>query len=85
MEFRYSMKQDYLDQYNDQVQTEFRLKEIFGALERAEPLDDEEIALLRHSCGMPKKTIQQIKAEAQKKLLRDIFIDATNNLIKEKK
>jgi len=34
---------------------------------------------------MPKKTIQQIKAEAQKKLLRDIFIDATNNLIKEKK
>ena len=85
MKFRYDMEQDLLEQYNDQVQTKFRLEEIFGALERAEPLDDEEIALLRHSCGMPKKTIQQIKAEAQKKLLRDIFIDATNNLIKEKK
>ena len=83
MEFKYDMEQDYLDQYNDQVQTEFRLEEIFGALERAEPLDDEEIALLRHSCGMPKKSLTQ--AAAQKRLLRDIFIDATNNLIKEKK
>lgn len=85
MEFRYSIKEDLLAQYNDQVQTEFRLEEIFGALERAEPLDEEEIALLRHSCGMPKKSLTQIKAEAQKRLLRDIFIDATNNLIKEKK
>lgn len=85
MEFKYDMEQNLLDQYNDQVQTEFRLEEIFGALERAEPLDDEEIALLRYSCGMPKKSLTQIKAEAQKRLLRDIFIDATNNLIKEKK
>jgi hypothetical protein len=85
MELRYDMEQDLLDQYNDQVQTEFRLEEIFGALERAEPLDDEEIALLRHSCGMPKKTIQEIKAEAQRKLLLNVFMNATNNLIKDKK
>lgn len=54
MEFREQID-DYEAQHNDQLQTEFRLEEIFFALESGQPLDDEEIALLRFLCGMPSK------------------------------
>lgn len=46
---------DYEAQHNDQLQTEFRLEEIFFTLEAGQPLNEEEIALLRHECGMSKK------------------------------
>ena len=69
MEFR-TEADDYEAQHNDQLQTEFRLEEIFFALENGQPLDNEELALLRYSCGMPKKPYVSP--------LKDIFDDFAN-------
>lgn len=52
---------DYEAQHNDQLQTEFRLEEIFFSLENGQPLDEEEISLLRYQCGMSKPSPSPLK------------------------
>ena len=46
---------DYEAQYNDQLQTEIKLEALIYELECSCMFDDDDIALLRHACGLPKK------------------------------
>ena len=76
MEFR---TDDYEAQHNDQLQTEFKLEEIFFTLENGQPLDEEELTLLRYSCGMSKKqSPKNTEAEKQRLFLLKAMTDANN-------
>lgn len=53
---------DYEAQHNDQLQMEARLEALLYEMECSCMFDDEDMALIRHACGMPKKYISPLKA-----------------------